>query len=93
MLSGFSFLVPGCVAVISKPAKVDQVMLFQCKCSGTGQNEIKLSFILFCKGKYFPGSAYVGNWILFSFFVPEGPQIGHGWSIALWSSLYVQRGA
>lgn len=66
LLSGFSFPVPGCVAVISKPAKVDLAMLFQCKCSGTGQNETKLSCILFCKGKYFPGTASVGNWTVSS---------------------------
>lgn len=44
VLSGFSFPVHGCAGVISKPAKVVLPMLFQCKCSGTGQNEIKLSF-------------------------------------------------
>lgn len=70
-------------------------MLFQGKCSGTGQSEIKLSCILFCKGKYFPGTAYVGNWTLASFFVPEEPQtkMGHGWDIAVRSSLHVQRRA
>lgn len=43
VLSRLYFLVPGLVAVISKSAKVDLAMLFQCKCSGTGQNEAKLS--------------------------------------------------
>lgn len=94
VLSGFSFPVPGCVTVISKPAKVDLAILFQCKCSGTGQNETKLSWILLRKGKYFPANVYVGNWTLSSF-IPEGPQtkMGHGWSIAVRSSLHVQRRA
>lgn len=64
--------------------------VFQCKCSGAGQNEIKLSCILFCKGKY--GTVYVGNWTLSSFFVPEGPQtkMGHGWPSGVRSS-YMSR--
>lgn len=41
--------------------------------------------ILFCKGKYFPGTAYAGNCILSSLFVPEEPQtkMGHGWHTAV----------
>lgn len=68
-------------------------MLSQRKYSGTGQNEIKLPCILFCKGTYFPDISWVDNCTLSSFFAPEGPKtkMAHGWSLAVRSSLHVQR--
>lgn len=76
-------------------AKVGPAMLSQCKYSGTGQNEIKLPCILFCKGTYSTRVSWVDSWTLSFYFVPERPKtkMQRGWSLPVRSSLPVQRRA